>query len=230
MFKTESNIKSLLAIHLESEGFEVRKEFRLPEGYCIDLLAIRDDSTYGIEVKTQPRGISNDISKGTVLHRFPEFDYFYVAAPKMLIPNELIDFAKQVRIGIIGIEEESIVWLQKSELLESSQLLGGAPLPKKIVSPGDTLEINRHISVHGEKVVRNVEMYFTPSGPFSVIPKAKSRFKRKKLGPGDPPWENTFKIRVRKSSKEGTYPLYVCCTASNVQSTQSLFYIEIKKK
>ena len=229
MFKTESKIKSLLAMHLESEGFEVHKEFRVPEGYRVDLLAIRDDLRYGIEVKTSPRDISNDISKGTILHGLPEFDYIYAAGPKMLIPNELLGFAKQTRVGVIGIEEERIEWLQKSELLEPSQLLGGASLPGDVVSPGDSLEIRKHVSVHGGKVVRDLEMFFIPSGPFITLPKEKSCFKLKKLEPGKPPWEETFKIKVKKSSREGTYPLYISCMAPSVPPSQSVFYIEIKK-
>lgn len=229
MFKTESKIKSLLADHLKADGFKVHEEITLPERYRVDLLAIKENQKHGIEVKTTPRGMSDDINKATILHRLPEFDYFSVAAPKIIIPDELLDFAKRVKVGVIGIEEEGIKWLQESELLENSQLLGGARLPKDIVSPGDSIDIHRYISIHGGKVVRNLEMHFIPSGPFITYPKRKYRFKRKKLEPGELPWEETFKIKVKKTAREGTYPLYITCTAADIQPAGSVFYIKIIK-
>jgi hypothetical protein len=226
MFKNELGFRDFVASFLQKEGFNVQKEFRLPEGYRVDLLAVKDNVRSGIEVKLNKRGISDDISKGSILHKFPEFDHIYVAAPKMLISPEFIAYAKQLRIGIIGVKEDCIEWLLKSEKLRPAQLLGGSSLPKQVIAPGSIFEVLKNVKNHGEKVVRHLEMLFMPAGPFVTTSGEKSRFKRVKLLPGES-WEVKFKIRVKKSAEIATYPLYLSCTADNSDRSDSLWDIEI---
>ena len=206
MFKNELEFRNFVASLLEEEGFKIQKEFRVPEGYRVDLLAIKNDLRSGIEVKLDRRGISDDISKGTILHKLPEFDHIYVAAPKMLISSELISYAKLLRVGLLGIKEDSIEWLQKSEELEPAQLLGGGGYPSQ-VKPGSIFKVSRNVENRGKKVVRHLEMFFVRGGPFATAPKEKSRYKLAKLSPGKY-WDVEFKIKVRKSAKDETYPLY----------------------
>jgi len=229
MVKNEIEFRDLLASLLEKEGFSVQKEFKLPEGYRVDLLAIKDDVRRGIEVKLEQRGISDDISKGSMLHKMPEFDYIYVAAPKMLISSELVSYAKRLRIGVIGVKEESIEWLLESEKLKPAQLLGGGSLPSQARHPGSIFEVSKHVKNHGEKIVRHLEMFFIPSGPFVTTSKEKSRFKLAKLPPEEL-WEVKFKIKIKRSAKVGTYPLFLSCTADNLEASDDVWNIQITRE
>jgi len=226
MVKNELEFRDLVASLLEKEGFTVQKEFRLLEGYRVDLLAIKDDVRSGIEVKLDQRGISDDISKGSILHKMPEFDYIYVAAPKMLISSELLSYAKRLRIGVIGVKEDSIEWLEESEKLKPAQLLGGGSLPNQVKHPDSIFEVSKHVRNHGEKIVRHLEMFFIPSGPFVTAPKEKSRFKLAKLSPGES-WDVKFKIKIKRSAKVGTYPLFLSCTADNLETSDNVWDIQI---
>lgn len=226
MVKNETEFRDLVASLLKKEGFSVQKEIKLPEGYRVDLLAEKDGVKKGIEVKLNQRGISDDISKGTQLHTMPEFDHIYIAAPKILISKEICRYANRVRIGIIGVEKDSIEWLVESQKLKPTQLLGGCSLPGHPKHPGSVFEVLKDVRNDGEKIVRHLEMSFTPSGPFVTAPKEKSLFKRKKLSPGEV-WKENFKIKIKSSAKPGTYPLYLSCTADNVEPSESSFDINI---
>lgn len=226
MIKNESEFRDLVASILESEGFSVQKEFRVPEGYRVDILAIKDGIRSGIEVKIEQRGISDDVSKGSMLHKMPEFDYIYVAAPKILIYSELVSYAKQLRIGIIGVKENSIEWLQESEKLKPAELMGGGSFSNKVRYPGSIFEVSKHIKNQGQKIVRHLEMFFIPSGPFVTAPKEKSRFKLSKLSPEES-WEVKFKIKIKKSAKIGIYPLYLSCTADSLETSGDVWNIQI---
>ncbi|GFP32827.1 hypothetical protein HKBW3S42_01134, partial [Candidatus Hakubella thermalkaliphila] len=207
MVRDELEFRDLIASLLEREGFHVQKEFRLPEGHRIDLLAIKANVRSGIEVKLEQRGIWDDISKGATLRKFPEFDRIYVAAPKLLIYSELLSYAKQLRIGIMGVEENSIEWLLESEELEPAQLSVGGSHPNE-VRIGSIFEVTNDVTNRGEKVARHLQMVFRPSGPFVTAPREKSRFKRAKLSPGES-WKVKFRIKVKESAKAETYPLYL---------------------
>jgi len=225
MIRNELEFRDLVARLLEKESFSVQKEFKLPEGYRVDLLAIKNNERSGIEVKLERRGISDDISKGMTLHTMPEFDYIYVAAPKIIISPELVFYAKQLRIGIIGvIDENSIEWLQKSEKLRPARLSGGGSLPGQVRTPGSIFEVEKSVRNDGEKVIRHLEMFFIPSGPFVTAPREKSRFKLAKLSPGET-WKGKFKIKIKKTAKTGTYPLYLSCIAHNLQPSDDVWNI-----
>jgi hypothetical protein len=229
MFRNELEFRDFVATLLEKEGFSVQKEFGVPEGYRVDLLAIKDGVRSGIEVKVDARRISDDISKGTVLHRLPEFDHIYVAAPRILISSDLIGYAKRVRIGLIGVREDSIEWLQGSEKLKPAELLGGAGLPNQLISPGSIFKVSKNVENHGEKVARHLEVFFMRGGPFATAPKEKSRYRLPKLSPGES-WKLEFRIKVKKSAKPGTYPLYLCCAADGVKASDNVFDIKIGKE
>jgi hypothetical protein len=226
MIKNELELRDHIALLLEKEGFAVQKEFKVPEGYRVDILAEKDNKKLGIEVKINQRGISDDISKCSILHKMPEFDYFYVAAPKILIHSELLAYAKRIRIGIIGVEGESLEWLQKSEELKSSYLLGGGSLPNQEYYPGAKFEVSKEVIIEGEKIVRNLEIFFIPSGPFITAPRHKSRFKKSKLKPKEK-WDVTFRIKIKKSIRVETYPLYISCTADKVETSHQVWHIKI---
>ncbi len=225
MFKNESEFRNFVASLLEKEGFSIQKEVRVPEGYRVDLVATKNDLRSGIEVKLDHRGIADDISKGSILHKFPEFDHIYVAAPKMLISSELVSYAKQVRIGILGVKEDSVEWLQESQELRPAQLSGGGGYPNQ-VEPGSIFRVSSNVHNQGEKVARHLEMFFIPGGPFATAPKEKSRHKLDKLAPNEE-WDVEFKVKVRKSAKHGTYPLFISCTADGMKAVDRVFNLNV---
>lgn len=225
MFRSEIEFRDHIGNLLEEDGHVVIKEFKVPENYRIDLLARKNNMSKGIEVKFEKRGISDDINKCYGLHRLPEFDQIYVAAPKILISSDHIAYAQRLRIGLIGVSEESIEWLIKSDILKPPLLSGGSGLPNQIITPGKTFEVSKNVENRGEKVARHLEMYFMPGGPFATAEKA--RYKRAKLAPGES-WEVVFKIRVRKSARPGKYPLYLVCIAENVERSDTVWEIEVQ--
>ncbi len=225
MFRNEKEFRNHIGKLLEEEGHKIVKEFRVPERYRIDLLAYKNDVSMGIEVKFEKRGISDAINKCYILHKLPEFDQIYVAAPKILISSDHIAIAQNLRIGLLGIKEDSIEWLIKSDSLKPPILLGGGSWPNQFFIPGNIFEVSKNVVNRGEKVARNLELYFMLGDPFASAEKA--RYKRKKLSPGES-WKVTFKIRVKKSARTGKYPLCLTCIAENVERSDTIWEIEIR--
>ncbi len=227
MFRNESEFRDHIASLLQKEGIIIeQREFRVPEGYRVDLLAIKDDSRIGMEIKLDRRGIADDISKASILNKLPEFDYIYVAAPKIHLNSELVSYAKQVKIGLVGVTETSIEWLQESEKLEPAVLGGKSSLPQQTVTPGSIFEVTKDVRNVGHKVARHLEMFFVPSGPFVTMSGEKPRFQRASLFPQDS-WEIQFKIKVKSNAREGTYPLFLGCTAEDLEPANSTWDIKI---
>lgn len=226
MVRNELEFRNLVATLLQREGFVVKKEFALSEGYRVDILATKDDIRSGIEVKLKQRGISDDISKAATLHKMPEFDHFYVAAPRILVSSDLLSYAKLLRLGIIGVEKDSLEWLQKSEKLKPAQLLGSGGIPNQVSLSRPIFEVTKAVKNHGEKIARHLEIFFIPSGPFVTSPQEKSRFKLARLAPEES-WDVKFKIKIKKSAKPGTYPLYLSCTAQDIKPLENIWQIPI---
>ena len=227
MFKSEKEFRDHTAELLEADGHKVIKEYRVPEGFRVDILAHKNNVSRGFEVKFEKRGIVDDINKCYGLHRLPEFDEIYVAAPKIFLSSDLIAFAENLRIGVLGVKEDSIEWLLESHTLGPPRLSGGSSLPKQTITPGSTFEVSRRVGNGGEKVVRHLEMYFIPGGPFATA--KTSRYKRAKLAPGET-WEEVFIIRFKKSVRPGKYPLYLTCIGENVERIGNIWEIEIQSE
>lgn len=225
MFKNEKEFRDHIEKLLTDDGHEVEKEFKVPERYRVDLRAVKDNVSKGIEVKFEKRGIADAINKCYRLHQLPEFDEVYVAAPKIFISQEYIGFARNLRIGLIGVSEKSFEWLIKSKSLKPPILSGSSTFPKQIITPGKTFVVHKSVTNDGEKIARNLEMYFTLGGPFATCDKA--RYKRKRLAP-DESWEVVFEIRVKKSARPGKHPLYLACAAENEEKSHTVWKIEIQ--
>lgn len=216
MARNEAEFRDQLGILLEKEGFGITKEFKLPEKVRVDLLAIKNDLNYGIEVKINQRGISDDIVKCWQLLKMPEFDLVYVAAPDALLSQENVLHASGLGVGIIAVVGSTLEWRQDSIQLAPAQLgRGGASYDHTAIHPGKIFEIYYHATNTGRKIVRNLEMHFTPGGPFVKAPKEKTKFTKTKLEPEED-WKVTFKAKVRQNTKLGKYPFYICCTAEGV--------------
>jgi hypothetical protein len=227
MFKSESDFRKHIATLLEKEGFtNIQKEFRVPEGYRVDFLAMKDGNRVGIEVKLNPRGIADDISKASVLNKLPEFDHIYVVAPKIHLHSELISCAKQARVGIAGITEASIEWLLKPQKLGPAVLQRGWSFAQQVIIPGSIFELVEEVRNIGEKVARRLEMFFRPSGPFVTPPGGRSRFKPANLHPGKS-WTIHFKVKVKNKARKGSYPLFFGYVAEGIEKVIDKQDIEI---
>ena len=100
-------------------------------------------------MKFEKRGIVDDINKCYGLHRLPEFDEIYVAAPKIFLSSDLIAFAKNLRIGVLGVKEDSIEWLLESHTLGPPRLSGGS---NKLLLLGVLLRFQEELEMEEKKL------------------------------------------------------------------------------
>ena len=154
MFRNEKEFRDYIEKFLKAEGYEVKKEVNVPEGYRIDLLARKDDLSIGIEVKYERQGIHDDIMKCHNLHKLPEFDEMYVAAPKILVSEDHVAHARSLRVGMLGVVEESVDYLVKSDRLNPAQLGGGGGLPNQEIVAGGDFRVHRNVRNVGDKLAR----------------------------------------------------------------------------
>lgn len=128
---------------------------------------------------------------------------------------------------MIGVEKESIKCFVKSGRLKPAVIGGGSTKPNQIIAPGKTFEMIKDVENRGEKVARNLEMFFVGGGHFVLAEKTPCKYKRAALGPGES-WEVVFKIRVKKCVRPGIYPLLLACTARNADRSDTLWEIEVQ--
>ncbi len=227
MFNNEHDFINHIIDILKREGYQIEKEIRVPEGYRVDIKAFKETETFGIEVKFEKRGISDDISKSYKLHQLPEFDRVYVAAPKILISDDHIAFARNLKVGILGVDHDSIIRVSESDKLKSAELQSGASLPKQMITPGKSFVVSKTVRNLGEKVIRHLEMYYSVGGPF--IGARKQRKKELRLLPNET-WECEFNVQVRKTVKSGKYPLLLTCIGENVERSDTIIEIRIQEE
>jgi len=215
MAKNEAEFRNQIADILKQQGFEVSLEYKIPEGR-IDIFATKGDVRHGIEVKINQRGIADDIVKCWKLLRVPEFDELYVAAPDALLSNEQMIHAKELGIGIISMTGSTLTWIVRSTQLEAARFGGGGSgYNPDDVRPGSVFNIYNHVVNSGQKIARDLEMYFTPAGPFVRAQKERTRFRRSSLGPGED-WKENFKVKVKSGAKSGIYPLHFCTISDSI--------------
>ena len=157
MLNSEHDFINHIIVILKREGYQIENETRVPEGYRVDLKAFKENETFGIEVKFEKRGISDDISKCYKLHQLPEFDRVYVAAPKILISDDHIAFARNLKVGILGVDHDSIIKVSESDKLKSAELQSGASLPKQMITPGKSFVVSKTVRNLGGKPVRRID-------------------------------------------------------------------------
>ncbi len=216
MARNEAEFRDQIADILKQQGFTVSTEYKLPEGR-IDILAIRKNLKCGIEVKLDRRGIADDIVKCWKLLKVPELDELYVAAPDALLSEENSIHAKDLGVGILSVTGPKLNWIIRSSRLKPAKLsAGGSSYNHEEVCLGNVFDIYWHVANHGQKIARDLEMYFTPAGPFVKAPNKKTRFQRASLPPGED-WKETFKIKVKRNVKQGVYPLHFSATSVGIE-------------
>lgn len=225
MFRNEKELRDHTARLLKKKGFKVRKEFRIPEKYRIDLVATKNAIKNAIEVKYSPGDIENEINKCYTLHKFPEFDHVYVAAPAMLFSPDHVSFAKKVKVGLISVGPKSIKWLVKSQPLKPARIGWSSNTPSQNLVPGSRFHLTLRIENKGEKVARHLEGYVATGKPFASV--GVKRIKRASLKPGGC-WKVTFEIRIRDSAHAGKYPLYYKCTADNIEPCETVWHMIVE--
>ena len=228
MQKNETKFRDFIAELLIKAYFKIEKEYRLPGGKRVDILATKKKLRLGIEVKLIPRGVNDDISKANRLLQMPELDEVYVAAPVHVITNEHDAYAQMTGVGLIEVLEHSFKYRLKSQRRRPAELWGGGGLNGIDFAPGSIVELYYHVKNHGNKIARNAEMFFIPSGPFVKAPNEKAKFKKSIIEPEED-WRNDFKIKVKKNIASGKYPLFIGCTADNIKSAGMKIDITIKK-
>jgi uncharacterized membrane protein len=162
------------------------------------------------------------------LLKVPELDELYVAAPDALLSEDNNIHAKDLGVGLISVTGQKLNWIVKSSRLKSAKFSGtGSSYNPEEFIPGNVFALSWHMSNRGDKIARDLEMYFTPAGPFVKAPKEKVKFKRSSLSPGED-WKETFKIKIRRNSKPGIYPLHLCATYSGIERASSRLILNVK--
>jgi Holliday junction resolvase-like predicted endonuclease len=227
MARNEAEFRDQIADILRQQGFQVSLEYRIPEGR-IDILATKGDVRHGIEVKINQRGIADDIVKCWKLLKAPEVDELYVAAPDALLSSEHKIHAESLGVGIIAVTGTKLEWRIRSIQLEPANFGGGGSgYNHEEVRPGNIFSIYNHVTNRGFKIARDLEMYFTPAGPFVKASKENTRFKRPFLNPGED-WKETFMIKVKRDAKLGIYPLHFCTTSAYIKPSSWKIDLTIK--
>ena len=225
MFRNEVEFRRHVAKLLPSLGFKIlSREFGIRERLRVDIYAARGDKSAAIEVKSGRRGLEDDISKCHTLHRYPEFDEVYVAAPRIVISGDHIGFAQRSRVGLFGVETEELIELVTSGELRAPMLNCGHQYPSKAALPGEMVAISMDVTNMGEKAARDVTMYFMPAAPFSRGPKAK---RTRRLLLTDEQWREAFEVRVQKNAKPGRYPLAFFCSAMGIDARPYVLDLKI---
>lgn len=229
LFDDEKAITKHFCEKLIEKGFEIiGTDAIVYKGKRVDVLAKTEGSTYAFEIKRfGRRGILDDIRKLQLLGFLPEIDFFYVAAPKINLQEDILAFAKKLGVGIVGITEEKLDWLIRSERRQGSSIYTSRSHPN-LVKPGDIFEFHISVKAVGEKMLRNIEVMFLPAWPFRVAKGEKNHKVIRELMPGEEK-PVSFKIRIENKSEEGIHPLFSRITARSLKPYESLDNIQIKR-
>lgn len=230
MFRNENAFREFISKKLQDEGYELMgSDVKIHSRKIVDLLMKKDDKITAIEIKLRDRrGIVEDITKLSRLRFLPDVHFFFVAAPKINLQDDILGFAKRMRIGVFAVTEQRIEPLVKSEEVLPASLLGSAGTPTN-VNPGEVFEIKMSVANMGGKMARNIEIMYMPASPFRVPRGQKNHKFLKELMPNKKK-SVTFKIRVEDGTKPGTYPLYARRTAEGLRPSDYLFDIEVEKE
>lgn len=229
-FQDEKALREHVCKKLIERGYEIIGTDAAVYGRKrVDILARKENKATVIEVKRfGRRGIADDIRKLERLAFVPEIDFFYVAVPKIILQDDILGFAKQLGVGVIGVTEQGLEWLVDSEEKHPSKLRRSSSLPN-IVRPGEIFEFRMSVKADGAKMARNIEIMYMPAWPFRM-PKGERNHKViKELMPGKEK-EVSFKIRVENDAEEGSHPLFSRMTRPGTAAVDSLYHIKVKKE
>lgn len=230
LFKDESAFRDFISEKLQEKGYELMGSDVVVHGRKrVDLLMKKGQKIVAIEVKLRDRkGIVEDITKLSRLRFLPDINLFFVAAPKINLQEDILGFAKRMRIGVFAVTEQAIEPIVQSEEAYPPHLSSSTSIPKSVIL-GEVFEIRISVMNGGEKMARNIKIMYMPAYPFRVPKSEKNHKLIKKLMSGKQETV-TFKIRVEDDTEAGTYPLYIRRTAEGLMPSDSLHHIEVEKK
>lgn len=231
LFRNEDSLRDYVLEKLKLEGYKIiGTEVVIYGRKRVDILAKNaKNKTVAFEVKRSGRKqIADDITKLDRLGFVPEIDLFYVAVPKMNLQNDLVSFAKRLRVGVVGITDSGLDWLVQSEERQRSELRLSSSLPN-LVRPGQTFEFRVVVKAVGEKTVQNIQVMYMPASPFRVPKGERNRRNIKELMCGNEK-RVSFKIRVEEDAEEGKYPFYIYITRSGAKPRDQLHQVIVKSE
>lgn len=221
----EAQLRNHIVGLLTKDDHKTQTEVRLPGGFRVDILAEKEGVARAIEVKIEPRGITDDIVKCHKLLRLPEITETYVVAPELVLSPDHIAFATSIGIGVICATSSELKWVVTSRRLSGAALRGHGSHPS-LVAPGQVFEVEVGVSNDGEKIARDLEARCLPGGPFVLAPGSKRIYKRLSLNPRDS-WSIRFLIKAKTEATAGEYPLFATVTARDIPANQRVFYIKV---
>jgi len=231
LFKNEKALRDHVCKRLVENNYEIVGTDAVVRGRKrIDILARNvKNKTVAIEVKRFDRtGIADDIRKLERLGFVPEIDLYYVAVPKINLQEDILSFAKKLRIGVVGVTEEGLEWLVGSHERSPAALYKSVDLPN-IVRPGQNFQFRVFVKNNGEKMALNIDVMYMSAWPFRVPKGEKNHKSIKELMP-EKEKQISFEIRTEDDAEEGRHPLFTRMTMLGMEARDSLYHIEIRKQ
>lgn len=222
------NASSFLKQKLEDDGFRVATDVKLCTGVRADLLAEKDDKKYLIEIKTSRTSFLNLLSQVYQIDVAPDIHFVYIAAPEQILQEDLLEFAKGLRIGVISMSESGIRWVTVAQAKPPAHLSGGYNYPSEVLQ-GQIFPVKISVSNDGGKIALNTEVVVVPARPFRIRKGEKSRRFLGNLMPGSQK-EVNFRIEVEAKAKPGRYILFVKRTADYLEPDTNSIRIEVAVK
>ena len=240
MFRLESDLRDYIKECLVKRGHEVNTEVTIYKGYRIDLLVTwksddmnenNPDRKVGkkeaIEVKVERYDILDGISYANELKKLPMIDFCSVAAPSIFCGEDEVKFSSMLNIGLLSVSENEVKYLITPRLVPQFSLGKSYSVPN-IVNPGDEFTI-RYSLVAKNKIAANVQVEYTPSGPFRQPQAGKNRSTIIEIPPNEREDVELY-VKVREESKSGIFPLLIKIQCEGMKTEYDLLQIQIKKK
>src|SRR5256885_4463209 len=124
MFRNEHEFANQVVRALEAAGFAVRREVRIGGRRRLDIVAVADGVTKGIEVKVTRRGLLDDLIKAQAILRLPDVDEIYVCGLKAFMSEDVRALASRLGVGLLAVGEAGALdWLAQSKKLEPPRLM-----------------------------------------------------------------------------------------------------------
>jgi len=228
--KSHSELMGLIKRKLEEQGYTAKLEATAYKGVRVDLLARKDGETLAIEVKTSRMSVFDALGKSEKLRIQPDIDFVYIAAPKGIIEEDILNFAKYPRIGVgvIGVTEQDIEWLVKASKKDPANLSGGYSY-RSSVTPGEIFPLRIDVENRGGKIARNIEVSYIPVDPFTVPPGEVSQKKIDELLPEERR-SPEFRVKVKEEAEPGRYFLFTKRSAQGLKPDAYVIEVEVKPK
>lgn len=227
MFRNEREFVAFVQKALEAAGYSLQREVPIGTRHRLDLLALKDGVSKGIEVKFTSRGILDDLTKGRALLRLPDVDEMYVCGPKMFISEDALALGRSLGVGLLAVSDTGdLTWPVRSKVLDPARLsLGGNY--SGVVLPGGDAVYNATVFNNGQKTAVNVEVSMLPAGAFSAPRKSKARARRAAIE-GSDKWDVTLVCKVKNDTRPGKHPLMVTVKADNAPREDSTIQYEVR--